>query len=80
MSRIPLVEPEAAQPEVKAIYERLQSSGFDIFNVMKVFANDVQFLAGFEQMLYALYADETLPARYRELAWLRTSSINQCHY
>ncbi len=80
MSRVPLVEPETAPPGVKAIYERLRSNGFDIFNVMKVFANDTQFLAGFEQMLYAIYADETLPARYRELAWLRTSSINECHY
>ncbi len=23
---------------------------------------------------------ETLAARYRELAWLRTSQINSCHY
>lgn len=80
MSRIPLVEPEAAPPDVKTIYERLQTNGFDVFNVMKIFANDARFLAGFEQMLYTLYADETLAPRYRELAWLRTSSINQCHY
>lgn len=80
MSRIPLIEPGSAQPEVEAIYERLRASGLGVLNVTKMFANDVRLLAAFEQLLYALYDDPTLAPRYRELAWLRTSSINSCHY
>lgn len=80
MTRIPLIEPEAADDEIATIYGRLREHGFGIFNVMKVFANDARFLAGFEQMLGAIYVDETLAPRYRELAWLRTSNLNACHY
>lgn len=78
--RISLVEKEQASQDVKSIYERFESSGLGVYNVMKLWANDPAFLAGFESMINALYADDTLEARYRELAWLRTSQINSCHY
>ena len=63
-----------------AVYERFESSGLGVYNVMKLWANDPGFLTGFESMINALYADDTLEARYREFAWLRTSQINSCHY
>ena len=78
--RIDLVEQEHANDAVKSIYSRLEDSGLGVYNVMKLWANDPAFLSGFESMLNALYADDTLEARYRELAWLRTSQINSCHY
>ena len=78
--RIKLVEYEDASAEVKAIYERFEESGLGVYNVMKLWANEPSFLAGFEVMINALYADDTLAARYRELAWLRTSQLNSCHY
>jgi hypothetical protein len=80
MARIPFVEPETASPEVDAVYKRFGDLGYGVFNVMKVFANDSQFLAGFEQMFQAIYVDEALAPRYREIAWLRTSDVNACHY
>lgn len=80
MARIPFVEPETATPEVGEIYQRFADLGYGVFNVMKVFANDPKFFAGFEQMFNAIYLDETLAPRYRELAWLRTSDVNACHY
>ena len=80
MARIPFVEPEAASSEVDTIYKRFGDLSYGVFNVMKVFANDPQFLAGFEQMFKAIYVDETLAPRYREIAWLRTSDVNACHY
>ena len=78
--RIDLVEKEYANHAVKSIYSRFEDSGFGVYNVMKLWANDPAFLAAFESMLNALYADDTLEPRYRELAWLRTSQINSCHY
>lgn len=79
-SRIALMEPDTAPKNVQEIYQRFENNGMGILNVMKIFGNDVGFLAGFESMLNAIYADDTLAPRYRELAWLRTSTINECHY
>ncbi|HJP36436.1 MAG: carboxymuconolactone decarboxylase family protein [Gammaproteobacteria bacterium] len=80
MTRIPLIEPEEASGEVKAIYDRFEASGLGVLNVMKLWAHDDAFFSGFESMVNGLYADSTLDARYRELAWLRTSQVNHCHY
>lgn len=80
MARIPFVEPADAPAEVQEIYQRFNDLGYGVFNVMKVFANDPQFFAGFEQMFKSIYLDDTLAPRYRELAWLRTSDVNACHY
>ena len=78
--RIPLVEPRDADSDTSDIYERFAESGLGVDNVMKLWANDPSFLKAFELMINALYQDKTLSARYRELAWLRTSQINSCHY
>ncbi len=75
-----MVEADDAPDEVREIYDRFVESGLGVYNVMKLWANDPAFLRGFEAMIQGLYADETLPPRYRELAWLRTSQLNECHY
>jgi alkylhydroperoxidase family enzyme len=81
MSRIPQVEPETAPPEVKAIYKEIQAEGLDILNVIKMFGNNANFLAGMLEMIRGLYTDRSkLSPRYRELAYLRASQINSCHY
>ena len=80
MSRIPLMEPEDAPAEVRAIYDRFQTGGLPLLNVMKMFGNDAGFLAGLEQMSQSLYGDSTLSPRHRELAYLRASQLNSCHY
>ena len=80
MTRMEMVDPTKAGGEVKRIFDRFSERGFGTFNVMKMFANDASFFAAFEKMFEAIYIDETLAPRYRELARLRTSDINQCHY
>jgi alkylhydroperoxidase family enzyme len=80
MSRIPYVEPENASEEVRTIYDRFQAGGMPLLNVIKLFGNDAGFLAGLEQMSQSLYADSVLSPRYRELAYLRASQLNSCHY
>ena len=79
MTRIPLVEPDNAPPEVRAVYDRLGSDG-NLLNVMKLFGNHAGFLTGMAQLLGVLYGDASIAPRYRELAWLRTSQLNNCHY
>ncbi len=81
MSRIPLVEPENASPEVKALYAEIQKEGFPILNVMKMFANNAKCLAALLNFIHGVYnADSKLTPRLRELAYLRASQLNSCHY
>jgi alkylhydroperoxidase family enzyme len=80
MSRIPLVEPENAGPEVRAVYDKFEADGFQVLNVMKMFANNHHFLAGMHAFASGLYFHGKLLPRYRELAYLRASQLNSCHY
>ena len=80
MSRIPLVEPENAPPEVRALYDKFEAAGFDVLNVMKMFANNHHALAGMYAFVSGLYFHGKLAPRYRELAYLRASQLNSCHY
>ena len=82
MSCIPLVEPEDASPAVRAVYDQLEGWGMSVLNVMKLFANDATFLAGFAQIFQPIYGSSTpqIAPRYRELAYLRAAQVNSCHY
>ena len=81
MSRIPLVEPDKASPEVKALYDTIQKEGFPILNVMKMFANNGKCLEALVNFMHGIYsASAKLTPRLRELAYLRASQINSCHY
>ena len=80
MARIPLIEPTIASPEVRATYAKLEAIGFPIYNVLKLFANNPVVLEGFVKIIEALYINPRIPPRYRELAYLRASQVNACHY
>lgn len=81
MSRIPLVEPENASPEVKALYDDIQKAGFPVFNVMKMFANNAKCLEALVNFMQGIYSSSAkLTPRLRELAYLRSSQLNSCHY
>jgi alkylhydroperoxidase family enzyme len=79
MARVPLIDYDAAGPEVRALYEQLGNPE-RMLNVTKLVANHPALLSGFVTLLQALYQHNTLAPRLRELAYLRTSQINQCHY
>jgi len=80
MSRIPGVEPKDASPEVRALYDKFEDAGFQVLNVTKMFANNHHFLAGMYAFASGLYFHGKLSPRYRELAYLRASQLNSCHY
>ncbi len=80
MARIPLVEPANAPPAVREAYAEIEAMGFPIFNVMKMFANNPTVLSGFVQIMRGLYGQPRITPRYRELAYLRASQLNSCHY
>ena len=80
MTRIPLVEPADASPEVRRLYDEIATWGVPILNVVKLFANHEGFLRGFVEMFRVLYHEPTITPRVRELAYLRASQLNSCHY
>lgn len=80
MARIPLVGMEDASPAVRHLYQQMQDVGFPTFNVFKVFGTHPGILEAFLHFVKSLYVSPTLAPRYRELAYLRASQINACHY
>ncbi len=79
MARVPLVEYADASPEVRALYEAMGNPDRAL-NVTKLIANNPDFLAGFAAIVRGLYQHNSLSPRLRELTYLRTSQLNQCHY
>ncbi len=81
MARIPLVERETADANVHAMFDRMEGLGFALLNVFKLWANNPKAASGFLQIAESLYGPEAVVApRYRELAYLRASQVNSCHY
>jgi len=80
MARIDLVADESAPAEVRELYQEFGAIGVPLLNVVKLFGNHEKFLAGFVKMVRALYETPTLSPRLRELAYLRASQLNSCHY
>lgn len=80
MARIPLVEREQASPDVQGLFDRMEGMGFALLNVFKLWANNPQAAGGFLQIAESLYANGRLSPRLRELAYLRASQVNSCHY
>ncbi len=80
MSRIPLAATEPESPVLRERFAEIQSWGFPLSNVVRMFANHETFFSGFVEMIRALYVKGKLSPRHRELAYLRASQINGCHY
>ena len=80
MSRIPLIEREQANSEVAGLFDRMEAMGFSLLNVFKLWANNPRAARGFADIGAALYETPALSPRYRELAYLRASQLNSCHY
>ncbi len=80
MSRIPLVEESAASNAQRALFQRMETLGFSVLNVFKLWAHNEKAAEGFLGIAEALYGEPTLAPRLRELAYLRASQVNSCHY
>ena len=76
MARIKLVEPEAASPEVKEIYEKVLKGKPG--NVQKAMANRPEILKNFS----AFYGSvgKGLERRLYEMVYIRVSMLNHCQY
>lgn len=76
MARIALIEPEAASPEVKEIYE--QKLRGKPGNIQKALAHRPDMLKNF--LSFYASVGRSLDRRLYELVYIRVSLINRCRY
>ena len=76
MSRISLVEPQNASPEVKEIYE--QTLKGKPGSIQKALAHRPQALKTF--LNFYASGGKSLDRRLYEMVYIRVSMINRCHY
>ena len=80
MAKIPYVEREKASPEIKALYDQVQSKLGLVPNVVKAMANSPVLLQGFMPFLGAALGPSAVDAPLKELAIITTSKLNGCSY
>jgi len=78
--RIELVSAEHATPEVKRIFESLSPDG-KVAPIFQMLAHKPAILRAYTQLTGALWADSSkLPAKLKDLAYLRAAILNGCEY
>lgn len=80
MGRLKRVEPEEADPEVRAIYEVYLKERGNVPNAFKTFARIPAYLttmiAHYRQVMF----EGEIPFRLKELVFLHVSRLNSCRY
>ena len=76
MSRVTLIEPGLASPEVKDIYEKVLKGKPG--NIQKALAHHPEMLKSF--LAFYSSVGRSLDRKLYELVYLRVSFLNQCHY
>lgn len=79
MPRIPFVKPDEAPEKVRAVFQELQRARGGIPNIYRVWAHAPESLATWLDFAAALRGG-TLDPKLRELASVKVSRINGCHY
>src|SRR5262245_38340516 len=80
MARIPYVEKDAASPDQEKILAQVTQKSGKIANIWKLMAHSPLTLETFMPFYKALIAKSSLDSKLRELAYLKTSLINDCVY
>ena len=80
MGRIPLIQPDEAPPKLRELYARIAAARGSVLNVYKGMANHPEALRALFELTMATYRSGSLAPRHQELAYLYTSTLNQCHY
>jgi alkylhydroperoxidase family enzyme len=79
MARLqPLRNPD--DPELRQLYEQMSASLGAVPNVLATMAHHKEIFIGLWGFMTAVNRSAALDRRLLELAYLKTSLINQCHY
>ena len=71
---------EQASPEVKDTFEKLAARGGKVPNIFAAMAHRPAVLNAFLPLYKAVVNEGTVEAKYKELAYLRASTVNGCEY
>jgi alkylhydroperoxidase family enzyme len=80
MARISYMEYDDAPKETQQLYDRVKNPNLGVANIYKVVGNHPQALHGLITMSQATYRSGRIEPQLAELAYLYTSTLNQCHY
>jgi len=80
MARVRLVEKDQAPPEVREIFQKVESAGARVLNLYKAVANSPYALRNFMRLGNSLLARTELEPKLRELAILRVAKLCQSEY
>jgi len=80
MARLSYVEKEGAAPDQEKILAQVTQKSGKIANIWKLWAHSPLTLETFMPFYKALMMKGTLDAKLRELAYVKTSLINDCAY
>jgi uncharacterized peroxidase-related enzyme len=74
------VEPEQANKETKAFYDRAEKTFEMVLNIFKVYGHTPQLGTVFTDLVMAILKDGELPWTTKELLILKATHRNQCQY
>lgn len=80
MATITPVSEERAAAEVKPIYENLKKNIGRVPNFFAMLAHKPEVLKNFIPMYQAITGPGSIEPKYKELAYLKTSTVNGCEY
>jgi len=73
------LEKAEASPAARAIYEAIERTGARPSNFIKMLGHAPGILTAFNALSEAIWADGALPAKLKELVYLRASLLNGCY-
>lgn len=79
MARVPYLERDEVPADLQAVYDATQKAIGRVPNFHKVLAHAPKVLTGYLGLGGAL-REVKLDPKLRELAYLKTSQLNRCHY
>jgi 4-carboxymuconolactone decarboxylase len=75
MPRLPLVDSDATEPDLAAVFDVFRTSGRDVPVLYRVLGNSPRLLRAWTDFAWPLRADATTPRGLRELAILRVAQL-----
>jgi 4-carboxymuconolactone decarboxylase len=80
MARVKLIQKEQAPPEIKELFQQIESNGARIINFYKVLANSPHVARNAIRLGNSLIGRTTLSPKLRELTIMRIAKLCDCEY
>jgi alkylhydroperoxidase family enzyme len=78
-ARLPYLEHDQAPSDVQHVYDGLQKASGRLLNFYKLIAHHARSFAGFVAW-YPTLREGPLDLKLRQLAYVKVSQLNGCHY